>query len=183
LDDFQYAARFLISQKYTSPAKLAINGASNGGLLVAACANQAPGLFGAVVAEVGVMDMFRFPKFTAGQFWLTEYGNPEVKQDFEVLRTYSPLHNIMPALPNIKQLPHPATLVMTADWDDRVVPLHSFKYLATLQLVKGKTTNKPLLGKIAVKSGHGASSYKQALVNDANRYGFIAIALGARWFE
>ena len=175
-DDFQYAARFLITKGYTSAPKLAINGGSNGGLLVAACANQAPELFGAVVAEVGVMDMIRFPLFTAGRFWIPEFGNPAVKEDFELLMRYSPLHNI-------KKQQYPATLVMTADRDDRVVPLHSLKYLATLQAVNNKANIKPLLGKIAVKSGHGASSADVVLENDANRYGFIGMVLNATWVE
>lgn len=147
-DDFISAAEWLIANKYTSKQRLAIYGASNGGLLVGACLNQRPDLFGAAIPAVGVMDMLRFHRFTIGHGWTVEYGSPDDPQMFPILRKYSPLHNIR------QGTQYPPTLVMTADHDDRVVPLHSFKYAAALQHAQeGKA---PILIRIDVSAGHGA---------------------------
>jgi prolyl oligopeptidase len=147
-DDFISAAEWLIANKYTSPQRLAIYGASNGGLLVGACLNQRPDLFGAAIPAVGVMDMLRFHKFTIGQAWTVEYGSPDNPAHFEFIRKYSPLHNIR------QGVRYPPTLVMTADHDDRVVPLHSFKYAAALQHVQ--EGDAPILIRIDISAGHGA---------------------------
>jgi prolyl oligopeptidase len=179
-DDFQWAAKWLISNKYTSPKRLAINGGSNGGLLVGACVNQAPELFGCGVAEVGVLDMLRFHRFTIGHAWTSDYGNPEVLKDFEMLLTYSPLHNVR------KGRAYPAVLIMTGDHDDRVVPLHSLKFLATLQHevgVQGANV-APLMGRIETKAGHGAGkSTAQRIEEASDKFAFIGKVLGAEWRE
>ena len=147
-DDFIAAAEYLIEEKYTSTPKLAIHGGSNGGLLVGAAMTQRPDLFGAALPAVGVMDMLRFHKFTIGWAWTSDYGSSETKEDFDVLYKYSPLHNLKPGTA------YPATLVTTADHDDRVVPAHSFKFAAALQAAhKGPN---PVLIRIETKAGHGA---------------------------
>jgi prolyl oligopeptidase len=147
-DDFIAAAEWLIAQKYTCSAKLAINGGSNGGLLVAACMIQRPELYGAVVCEVPVTDMLRYHKFTVGRYWIPEYGNAEeTPADFQVLYAYSPLHNVCPGTA------YPATLIMAADTDDRVVPSHAMKFAATLQAATGGEA--PILLHIETKAGHG----------------------------
>jgi prolyl oligopeptidase len=147
-DDFIGAAQWLIKNKYTSSPKLAIAGGSNGGLLVGACLTQRPGLYGAAVPAVGVMDMLRFHKFTIGWGWVDDYGSSDNAEEFKALYAYSPLHNIKPGTK------YPATLVTTADHDDRVVPGHSFKFAATLQAAqKGPA---PTLIRIETKAGHGA---------------------------
>lgn len=147
-DDFIAAAEWLIAEKYTSPARLAISGGSNGGLLVAACELQRPELFGAVVAAVGVMDMLRFDKFTIGWAWKAEYGSPsENEEEFRAIYRYSPLHNIRPGME------YPATLITTADHDDRVFPAHSFKYTAALQYAQ--SGEKPVLIRVETRAGHG----------------------------
>ena len=156
-DDFQWAAKYLVREGYTSTSKLAINGGSNGGLLVGACINQAPELFGCAIADVGVMDMLRFHKFTIGHAWTSDYGNPDVKEDFEVVLKYSPLHNVR------ADVQYPAVLITTGDHDDRVVPLHSLKLLATLQHV-ASGNERPILGRIETKAGHGAGKSMQQFV-------------------
>ncbi|MCS7013917.1 MAG: prolyl oligopeptidase family serine peptidase [Chloroherpetonaceae bacterium] len=169
-DDFIAAAEFLIREKYTSPEKLAIQGGSNGGLLVGAVINQRPELFRVAIPEVGVMDMLRFHKFTIGWNWIADYGSSENYEEFKVLYSYSPLHNIK------EGLNYPAVLITTADHDDRVVPAHSFKYAATLQeKYKG---NNPILIRIETKSGHGAVSTKKALEAATDIYAFIFYNIG-----
>ncbi|NEQ19916.1 MAG: S9 family peptidase, partial [Microcoleus sp. SIO2G3] len=147
-DDFIAAAEWLMQNGYTKPAKLAIAGGSNGGLLVGACITQRPDLFAAALPSVGVMDMLRFHKFTIGWAWTSEYGSPENQQDFRALYAYSPLHNLKPGTA------YPATLITTADHDDRVVPAHSFKFAAALQAAHNG--NAPVLIRIETKAGHGA---------------------------
>jgi prolyl oligopeptidase len=148
-DDFISLAEWLITNKYTAPKRLAISGGSNGGLLVAACELQRPDLFGAVVAQVGVMDMLRFDKFTIGWAWKEEYGSPsEDEAEFRAIYKYSPLHNIR------QGVSYPATLIMTGDHDDRVFPAHSFKYTARLQAAQAGPN--PILIRVETRAGHGA---------------------------
>ncbi|KAL7747540.1 hypothetical protein RI367_007134 [Sorochytrium milnesiophthora] len=176
-DDFQAAAKYLVAQGYTnSHQKVAINGGSNGGLLVGACVNQAPQLFGCAVADVGVLDMLRFHKFTIGHAWTSDYGNPDEKADFEYLLKYSPYHTI-------KKQNYPPTMLVTSDHDDRVVPLHSFKYIAALQ--HANPTNKhPLLIRIEMKAGHGAGMPTSKRINNlALKMSFIGLSLDCKWFE
>ncbi|WP_085950554.1 prolyl oligopeptidase family serine peptidase [Fibrisoma limi] len=169
-DDFITAAEYLISQKYTSPQKLAIRGGSNGGLLVGAVMNQRPDLFRVAIPQVGVMDMLRFHKFTIGWNWIADYGSSENPEEFKALYAYSPIHNIR------EGANYPATLITTADHDDRVVPTHSFKYAATLQhAYKG---SNPVLIRIDTNSGHGASNTKKNLETMADIYSFILWNMG-----
>jgi prolyl oligopeptidase len=169
-DDFIAAAEWLIENKYTSTPKLAIQGGSNGGLLVGAVMNQRPELFGVAIPQVGVMDMLRFHKFTIGWNWIADYGSSDNADEFKALRAYSPLHNIQ------KDVKYPATLITTADHDDRVVPAHSFKYAATLQELASH--EKPALIRIDTSSGHGASSLDKALETTADIYSFIMFNMG-----
>jgi prolyl oligopeptidase len=169
-DDFIAAAEWLIANKYTSTAKLAISGGSNGGLLVGAVINQRPELFRAAVPQVGVMDMLRFQKFTIGWNWIADYGSSDNAKEFPALYRYSPLHNIRPGVK------YPATLITTADHDDRVVPAHSFKYAAALQ-EKASHAN-PVLIRIDTQSGHGASNTSKALDTAADIYSFLMYNLG-----
>lgn len=164
-DDFISAGEFLVKEKYTSKEYLAVQGGSNGGLLVGAVINQRPDLFRVAIPQVGVMDMLRFHKFTIGWNWVAEYGSSDSAADFKNLYAYSPIHNIKPGLN------YPSTLVTTADHDDRVVPAHSFKYIATLQEnYKGKN---PVIIRVDVNSGHGASNLKKGLETTADIYSFI----------
>lgn len=169
-DDFIAAAEWLIANKYTSPEHLAVNGGSNGGLLIGAVINQRPELFRAAVPQVGVMDMLRFHKFTIGAAWISDYGSSDDAEQFKAIYAYSPLHNIRAGVK------YPATLITTADHDDRVVPAHSFKYAATLQEKASHAT--PLLIRIDTKSGHGASSTTKALETTADIYSFLFDNLG-----
>ncbi len=169
-DDFVAAAEWLIANHYTSSKRLAINGASNGGLLVGAVINQHPGLFKAAVPQVGVMDMLRFHKFTAGAGWIGDYGSSANEAEFSALYRYSPMHNIQPGMK------YPAVLITTADHDDRVVPAHSFKYAATLQ--EKASRESPALIRIATQSGHGASSLGKSLEERADVYAFLMKELG-----
>ena len=165
-DDFVAVAEHLIKQRYTSSGQLAIQGGSNGGLLMGAVANQRPDLFAAVIAQVGVMDMLRYHTFTIGWGWATEYGNPDEEVHFRNISKYSPLHNI-------EEKEYPAVLVMTADHDDRVVPAHSFKYLATLQ--QKSTGGRPILLRLDQKAGHGMGKPIEKIVEEnADKFAFIA---------
>jgi prolyl oligopeptidase len=147
-DDFIAAAEWLIAEGYTKSAKLAIAGGSNGGLLVGACMTQRPDLFGAALPSVGVLDMLRFHKFTIGWAWVPEYGSPENPEEFQVLYAYSPLHQLKAGTA------YPATMIITAESDDRVVPAHSFKFAAALQAAH--SGNSPVLIRVETKAGHGA---------------------------
>ena len=158
-DDFIAAAEFLIAEKYTSPAKLAIRGGSNGGLLVGACMTQRPELFKVALPQVGVLDMLRYHKFTVGWGWAVEYGSSDKATDFNYLIKYSPLHNIKAGTC------YPATLITTADHDDRVVPAHSFKYAATLQAAQA--CSNPTLIRIESKAGHGAGKPTAKVIEEA----------------
>ena len=169
-DDFISAAEWLIANKYTSSAHLAINGGSNGGLLVGAVMNQRPGLFRVAVPQVGVMDMLRFQKFTIGWNWAADYGSSDNAAEFKAIYAYSPLHNIKPGVK------YPATLITTADHDDRVVPAHSFKYAATLQAEAAK--ENPVLIRIDTMSAHGSSNTSKAIALTADMYSFIFWNLG-----
>ena len=166
-DDFISAAEYLIREKYTSSDKLAIVGGSNGGLLVGACMTQRPDLFRVAIPQVGVMDMLRYHKFTIGWNWASDYGTSEdSKEMFEYLKGYSPLHNLK------KGVAYPATLVTTADHDDRVVPAHSFKFAATLQ--ECHEGNNPVLIRIDTKAGHGSGKpLAKVLEEQADIYSFI----------
>lgn len=164
-DDFISAGEFLIEKAYTSADYLAIQGGSNGGLLVGAVINQRPELFKVAIPQVGVMDMLRFHKFTIGWNWIAEYGSSDSAADFKNIYSYSPIHNIKAGIN------YPATMITTADHDDRVVPAHSFKYAATLQ-DKYKGPN-PVLARVDVNSGHGASNLKKGLETTADIYSFI----------
>jgi prolyl oligopeptidase len=169
-DDFIAAAEWLIANKYTSTPRLAIQGGSNGGLLVGAVMNQRPDLFRVAIPQVGVMDMLRFHKFTIGWNWVADYGSSDNADEFKALYAYSPLHNIK------EGVKYPATLITTADHDDRVVPAHSFKYAATLQ--EKASRESPVLIRIETRSGHGASSLTKSLETAADIYAFIMYNMG-----
>jgi prolyl oligopeptidase len=172
-DDFIAAAEYLIHERYTSTPKLAIGGGSNGGLLVGAAMTQRPELFGAALPAVGVMDMLRFHKFTIGWAWVTEYGSADSANQFPFLRKYSPLHNLKPGTA------YPATLVTTADHDDRVVPGHSFKFAAALQAAH--TGSAPVLIRVETKAGHGAGKPTTKIIEEqADRWAFLVEVLGMR---
>jgi prolyl oligopeptidase len=169
-DDFIAAARYLITNKYTRPDKLAIMGGSNGGLLVGAVMTQAPELFGAALPAVAVMDMLRFQKFTIGWAWTSDYGSSDDPEQFEWLFAYSPLHNLRSGIA------YPPTLVTTADHDDRVFPGHSFKFAARLQEVQ--SGDAPVLIRIESKAGHGAGKPTAKVIAEvADRYAFLVRVL------
>ena len=170
-DDFIAAAEYLIGQGYTSPARLAIAGGSNGGLLVGAVMTQRPELFGAALPAVGVMDMLRFHRFTIGWAWVTEYGSADSAQQFPYLSKYSPYHNLRSGTR------YPATLITTADHDDRVVPGHSFKFAAALQAAQAGPA--PVLIQVETKAGHGAGKPTSKLIEEqADRWAFLVRVLG-----
>jgi prolyl oligopeptidase len=170
-DDFIAAAEYLIGENYTSSNYLAIQGGSNGGLLVGACMTQRPELFKVALPAVGVMDMLRYHRFSAGPGWAPDYGTAEdSKEMFEYLKGYSPLHNIKPGVS------YPATMVTTSDHDDRVVPAHSFKFAATLQ--KNHKGNNPVIIRIETKSAHGASNLSKSIEATADAYAFIWYNMG-----
>lgn len=169
-DDFIAAAEWLIDHQYTNSKKLAIAGGSNGGLLVGACMTQRPDLFAAALPAVGVMDMLRFQKFTIGWAWASDYGSSEHPEDFPALYAYSPLHNLKPGTN------YPATLITTADHDDRVVPAHSFKFAATLQAAhQGEA---PVLIRIETQAGHGAGKPTTKIIEEiSDRWAFLVQVL------
>lgn len=176
-DDFIGAGEALIASGTTGKGQLAIEGGSNGGLLVAAVTNQRPDLFAAALPAVGVMDMLRFHKFTAGRYWIDDYGNPAVEADFRNLLAYSPYHNVRSGVD------YPAVLVTTADTDDRVVPGHSFKYVAALQ--QADIGNQPHLIRIETRAGHGSGKPVDKIIAEAaDKYAFAArftgLALSAK---
>ena len=169
-DDFIGAAEWLVANKVTSPAKLAIGGGSNGGLLVGAAMTQRPDLFGAAIPMVGVLDMLRFHKFTIGWAWTSDYGSADNPDEFKALVKYSPLHNLKPGTS------YPATMVTTADHDDRVVPAHSFKFAAAAQAAQAGCN--PVLIRIDTKAGHGAGKPTAKQIEEvADRWGFLSRAL------
>lgn len=169
-DDFISAAIWLIDHQYTCPSRLAIGGGSNGGLLVGACITQHPDLFAAALPAVGVMDMLRFHRFTIGWAWVPEYGSADNPEDFATLFSYSPLHNLQPGMA------YPATLITTADHDDRVVPAHSFKFAAALQAAQRGSA--PVLIRIETQAGHGAGKPTSKLIAEmSDRLAFLVQTL------
>ena len=169
-DDFIAVGEHLIKEKYTSPERLAIMGGSNGGLLVGAVMEQRPDLFAVAMPAVGVMDMLRYDRFTGGKLWATEYGSSSDPRQFAFLIKYSPLHNVRPGQC------FPATLVTTADHDDRVVPGHSFKFAAAVQAAQAGPA--PVLIRIETKAGHGAGKPTSKTIEEiADRWGFLVRVL------
>ncbi|HSA94509.1 MAG TPA: prolyl oligopeptidase family serine peptidase [Acidobacteriota bacterium] len=171
-DDFIAAAEYLIREKYTSTPKLAVLGGSNGGLLVGAVMTQRPELFGVAFPAVGVMDMLRYHKFTVGWGWAVEYGSSDKEDQFGYLYKYSPLHNLKPGVC------YPATMVTTADHDDRVVPAHSFKFAATLQA--DQACAKPVVIRIETRSGHGSSNLSKAIESLTDQWSFMFFNMGLK---
>ncbi|KAL0913308.1 hypothetical protein M5K25_016759 [Dendrobium thyrsiflorum] len=188
-DDFIAASEFLISTGYTNSGRLCIEGGSNGGLLIAACINQRPDLFGCAIAHVGVMDMLRFHKFTIGHAWTSDYGCSDKKDEFQWLFKYSPLHNVKRPWEKSSDSSsqYPPTMLLTADHDDRVVPLHSLKLLATMQYIlctslENSPQKNPIIARIDRKAGHGAGRPTQKMIDEAaDRYGFAAKMMGVSW--
>jgi prolyl oligopeptidase len=172
-DDFIAAAQWLIAQRYTSAPRLAIYGRSNGGLLVGACLTQRPELFGAAIAGVGVLDMLRFNRFGQGAGWEGDYGSPQDPGQFRALYAYSPVHNVRAGTR------YPATLVITGDHDTRVMPMHSFKFVATLQAAQAGPA--PVLLAVDLSSGHGGGeTITQAIEQNADIYAFLFRNLALR---
>lgn len=170
-DDFIAAAEWLIAQKYTSTPKLAIEGGSNGGLLIGACVTQRPDLFGTALAYVGVMDMLRFDQFGQGAGWVGDYGSPQNPEDFKALRAYSPYHNVRPGTH------YPPIMVITGDHDARVMPAHSFKFAAALQAAQAGPA--PILLRVRLSTGHGAGpTTSQVIEEKADAYAFLMENLG-----
>ncbi|XP_022860388.1 prolyl endopeptidase-like [Olea europaea var. sylvestris] len=190
-DDFISASEYLVSAGYTQPKKLCIEGGSNGGLLIGACINQRPNLFGCALAHVGVMDMLRFHKFTIGHAWTSDFGCSENEEEFDWLIKYSPLHNVKRPWDDSadKVTQYPSTMLLTADHDDRVVPLHSLKLLATMQYIlctslEISPQTNPIVSRIERKAGHGCGRPTQKLIDEAaDRYGFMAKMLDASWID
>ncbi|WAR60631.1 hypothetical protein PtB15_9B570 [Puccinia triticina] len=177
LDDFQYATKYLIANRYVAPDKVTIMGGRVGGLLVAACVNQAPELYGAAIAEAGVFDMLRFQRFKIGRDWVSEYGNPDDPEAFDYLIKYSPLHNINPAAH------YPALLLITADRDNQAVPSHSFKYAAAVQHAL-PMNKQPCLLRVEMNAAHGDEENIEMEINTmVDQFSFIALSLSLEWKE
>jgi prolyl oligopeptidase len=171
-DDAIAAAEWLVGNRYTTRERLAIGGRSNGGLLAAACMIQRPDLFGAALVGVGVLDMLRFHKFTIGWGWTSDYGSPDIAEEFKALYAYSPYHNLKAGIA------YPATLITTADHDDRVVPAHSFKFAAALQHAQAGPA--PVLARIETRAGHGAGKPTSKRIEEAaDELAFLVRALEA----
>jgi prolyl oligopeptidase len=170
-DDFIAAAEWLIENRYTNPKKLAIQGGSNGGLLVAACMLQRPKLYGAVICQVPVTDMLRYHKFTVGRFWIPEYGSAEAsRREFDWLYAYSPLHNVKPGVN------YPPVFILSADTDDRVVPAHAKKFVATLQAAS--PGRNPILLHVETKAGHGGGKPLDKIIDEqADIFAFLCKTL------
>jgi prolyl oligopeptidase len=171
-DDFISAAEFLIHEKYTSPSRLAIEGYSNGGLLVGATITQRPDLFGAAYAGAGVLDMLRFHKFSGGDLWAPEYGSPDDPKAFQWLYAYSPLQNLK------QGACYPPTIITTADHDDRVVPSHSYKFTAALQRDQGCA--KPVIIRVETQTSHGYMPTDKRIAQTADVWAFLAHSLGVK---
>jgi prolyl oligopeptidase len=172
-DDCIAVAEWLVKEGYTKPGKLAVQGGSNGGLLVGAVMTQRPDLFGACLPAVGVMDMLRFQRFTAGRYWVDDYGSSDNPEEFKALYAYSPYHNLKPGTK------YPATLVTTADTDDRVVPGHSFKFIAQLQYCQAGP--EPVLARIETRAGHGAGKPTTKIIEEvADQWAFLVKTLGMK---
>jgi prolyl oligopeptidase len=169
-DDFIAVAEYLVKEKYTSPARLGIMGGSNGGLLVAAVEEQRPDLYAVALPAVGVMDILRYDRFTGGRAWVTEYGSSSNPADFAYLVKYSPLHNVKPGTC------YPATLVTTADHDDRVVPSHSFKFTAAIQ--EAQACDRPVLIRVETQGSHGYRPTDKRIAELADQWAFAAAAMG-----
>jgi prolyl oligopeptidase len=169
-DDFIAAAEYLVRERYTQAEKLVIEGGSNGGLLVGAVMTQRPDLFGVALPEVGVLDMLRYDRFTGGAAWAVEYGSSQDPKQFPYLYKYSPLHNLKPGSC------YPATLIVTADHDDRVVPSHSFKFAAALQAAQGCA--KPVLIRVETQGSHGYRPTDKLIAERADILAFVAQQLG-----
>ncbi|XP_065202522.1 prolyl endopeptidase-like [Planococcus citri] len=183
-DDFQAAAEYLIAQNYTKASLLTINGLSNGGLLMGACLNQRPDLFGAVIAQVGLFDMLRYDKFTTGFNWIPEYGSPSNETDFEYLFKYSPLHNIK--IPDDPNKQYPATMLLTSDHDDRVVPSHSLKFIATLRHEAKSHPNQknPFILRVESDAGHGGGEpTEKVIARLVDEYCFIIMNTGIKFHK
>jgi prolyl oligopeptidase len=171
-DDFIAVAEHLVREKYTSPARLGIWGGSNGGLLVGAAMEQRPDLYAVALPEVGVMDMLRYDKFTGGALWTTEYGSASKPEQFAFLMKYSPVQNVKSGTC------YPATLITTADHDDRVVPSHSFKFAAALQTAQ--ECARPVLIRVEVQASHGYRPTDKLIAERADEWAFAAAGMGVR---
>ncbi len=171
-DDFVAAAESLSAGGHASAGKIAIYGHSNGGLLVGAMITQRPDLFAAAVANAGHYDMLRFHKFTVGAGWIPEYGSPERPEEFRTLAAYSPLHHVK------EGVCYPATLLLTGDHDDRVVPSHAYKFAAALQ--RAQACDRPILLRVAPAASHGYASGPGAIAEQADMWAFIGARLGAK---
>ncbi len=172
-DDFAAAARYLVAEGWTKPGHIAVNGASNGGLLVGVAMVQEPDLFGAVACGVPLLDMVRFPLYGGGKTWMPEYGDPAKKEDFEALVAYSPYHAVK------KGVEYPALLLLSADHDDRVDPMHARKFVAAIQ---GSGSMNPAWLRIEANAGHsGADQVRQAVQENADMYAFLMSRLNMKY--